>query len=64
MPNLIDPATGKPFGSMPDWHRDINPDSLIPMFGHFFKFEGIDPAKPEILFLKYDKPCKKKGKKK
>jgi hypothetical protein len=46
---------------MPDWHMDVASyfGKLIPIMGHFFKIEGIDPNKPDIIFLRHIKPTAK-----
>jgi len=51
----------KKYPMQPDWHKDINPNGLIPIYGHFFKFEGVDPNKPEVLFMKYEGPSKRRN---
>ncbi len=44
---------------MPDWHKDIQPESLVNWCGHFFEFLGIDPEHDvNVVVMKYKEPSK------
>ena len=47
----LDPATKQIVNEMPDWHQQINRRTLIPLYGQFFEFWGIDPKYPNRIIL-------------
>lgn len=58
----LDPRTQEVVNAMPEWHQDINRNTLIPLFGQHFKFFGIDPVFPDRIILEIKEPTGK-GKK-
>jgi len=49
----LDPRTKQVFDAMPDWHRHINRRTLVPLYGQFFEFWGIDPKYPNRIILEW-----------
>jgi hypothetical protein len=58
------PITNEPIGDQPEWHKDIEPRFKLSYCGHWFRFYGIDPAKPDVIFFKYLGPTKQTEKRK
>lgn len=58
----LDPRTQEIVNEMPDWHQDINRQTLIPIYGQMFTFWGIDPLYPNRIILEVKEPTRK-GKK-
>jgi len=59
---MLDPMTQQITGAMPDWHQQINRKTLVPLYGQFFEFWGIDPKYPNRIILEW-KSSNGKGKK-
>ena len=55
----LDPRTKEIVSAMPEWHRDINRQALIPLYGQFFSFWGIDPKYPNRIVLEINEPTRK-----
>jgi hypothetical protein len=49
----LDPMTQKIHAAMPAWHGKINRKSLVPLYGQFFTFWGIDPKYPNRIILEW-----------
>lgn len=58
----LDPMTQEIVDEMPDWHQQINRRALIPLYGQYFEFFGIDPKYPNRIILEWKEPTRK-GKK-
>ena len=55
----LDPRTQEIYDNMPEWHTKINRQSLVPLFGEWFTFWGIDPQYPDRIILERKETPKK-----
>lgn len=52
----LDPRTQEIVNAMPEWHQNINRNTLIPLYGQHFEFWGIDPLFPNRIILEWKEP--------